>query len=93
MSIIIYFLIRLLDVYLWLIIGSVIVSWLVVFDVLNTRNRWVSRFLYILNRLTEPGMALLRRVIPPIGGIDLSPMVMMIGISLVQGFLSSLLRS
>ena len=90
MDTIIYFLIKALDIYLWLIIGSVLVSWLVVFGVLNTRNRWVREFCGLLDRVTGPGMAGLRRFIPPLGGIDLTPMVMILGIYLIQGFLYSL---
>lgn len=92
MNIIIYLLIKALDIYLWLILISVIVSWLMVFDVLNARNRWVYKFCELLNRLTNPGMARLRKVIPPMGGIDLTPMVMIFGIYLLQGFLYSFLR-
>jgi YggT family protein len=92
MNIVIFLLIKALDIYLWLIIASVVVSWLVAFDVLNTRNKWVYKFCSLLNRLTNPGMARLRRIIPPLGGIDLTPMVMLFGIYLVQGFLLGLLR-
>lgn len=92
MNAIIQLLIWTLDIYLWLIILSVIVSWLIVFDVLNTRNKWVYKFCSLLNRLVNPGMEQLRRVIPPLGGIDLTPMVMIFGIYLIQGFLYSLAR-
>jgi YggT family protein len=92
MNIIIFLLIKALDIYLWLVIGSVMVSWLVVFGVLNTRNKWVYKFCYFLDRATSPGMAQLRKVIPPLGGIDLTPMVLIFGIYLAQGFLYSLLR-
>lgn len=92
MNTIVYLLIKALDIYLWLIIGSVIVSWLMVFEVLNTRNKWVYKFCDILNRLTEPGMRQLRRVIPPLGGIDLTPMAMLFGIYLAQELLYNLLR-
>ena len=92
MSLIIYILIRALDIYLWLIIISVMMSWLVVFDVVNTRNKWVYKFCSLLNRATNPGMAQLRKIIPPMGGMDFTPMVMMLGIYLLQGFLIGLLR-
>ncbi len=92
MNTIIFLLIQLLDIYLWLIIASVIVSWLVVFGVLNTRNKIVARVCDVLNRLTSPGMDKLRRVLPPMGGIDLSPMVMIFGIYIAQSLLYSLLR-
>ncbi|MBI3441055.1 MAG: YggT family protein [Proteobacteria bacterium] len=67
-------------------------SWLVVFNVLNTRNRWVYQFCDFLNKATNPVVMRLRRFIPPMGGIDLTPMVMMFGIYVLQGFLYSLLR-
>ncbi len=92
MNTIVLLLIQVLDIYLWLIIASVVVSWLIAFDVINTRNKWVYKFCDILNRLTEPGLRHLRRMIPPLGGIDLTPMVMLFGIYLLQGLLRGLLR-
>lgn len=89
---IIYLLIQLLDIYLWLIIASVLVSWLVAFDVLNLRNKWVYKAYGLLNRLVEPPMTYLRKVIPAVGGIDFTPMVIIFGIYLLQNFLWSLLR-
>ncbi len=91
MNTIIYLLIRALDIYLWLIIASVMMSWLVAFEVLNTRNRWVYKFCSLLNRATAPGMMYLRKIIPPMGGLDFTPMVMMLGIYLIQGVLYNLM--
>lgn len=92
MNTIIFLLIQLLDIYLWLIIASIIVSWLVVFGVLNTRNRTVAKGCEVINRLTSPGMDYIRRFLPPMGGIDLSPMIMIFGIYLLQSLLYSSLR-
>jgi YggT family protein len=89
---IIVLLIKLLDIYLWLIIATVIASWLVAFDVLNTRNKLVYKICNFLNEITNPPIRKLRKIIPPIGGIDLSPMALMLCIYLLQGFLYSLLR-
>ena len=91
MNFIISFLILLLDVYLWIIICGVLVSWLIVFDVLNIRNKWVFKGYGLLNRLTEPGMERLRRIIPPMGNMDWTPMVMILMIYLLQGFLYGLI--
>ena len=91
MDIVIFFLIKALDIYLWLIIASVVVSWLVLFDVLNTRHRWVHKSCHLLNRVVNPGMDALRKFIPPMGGIDLTPMVMMLGIYMLQSLLYSML--
>lgn len=92
MDIIIILLIKALNIYLWLIIASVMVSWLIVFNVLNMRNRWVYKGVNLLNRIVEPGMTRLRRVIPPLGNIDFTPMAMMFLIYIAQSVLYSLLR-
>ncbi len=80
-------LMTILDIFLWLIIAQVVVSWLVVFEVINTRNKYMRKGLDILNRAVEPVMQQLRRVIPPLGGIDLTPMAAILIIYLLQGFL------
>ncbi len=91
MDIILRLLILALDIYFWIIIATVVVSWLIVFDVLNTRHRGVYKFCQLLNRATDPLVQRLRRVIPPLGGIDLTPMVIIFGIYLLQELLYSLL--
>lgn len=91
MELIVWLLVKLLDIYLWLIIFTVIVSWLVAFDVLNTRNRWVYKICDILNRLTNPVVQRVRRYVPPLGGMDLSPMVIIFGIWLLQSLLVAML--
>lgn len=91
MAFIVSILMLLLNIYLWLIIFTVIVSWLVAFDVLNTRNRWVYKLCEILNRLTNPVVQRVRRYVPPLGGIDITPMVIIFGIYLLQNLLLMLL--
>ncbi|MFH1158479.1 MAG: YggT family protein [Pseudomonadota bacterium] len=91
MNAILYFLIWMLSAYLWLIICNVLASWLVAFDVLNTRNRWVFKACGLLNKLTDPGMVRLRRFVPPMGNLDWTPMVMILMIYLLQSFLYGLI--
>lgn len=91
MELLIILLVRLLDIYLWLIIFTVIISWLVAFDVLNTRNRWVYKLCLVLNRLTDPVVRRVRRFVPPLGGIDITPMIIIFGIWILQSLLISLL--
>lgn len=91
MDLIIFLLIRLIDIYIWIVILSAVVSWLIVFDVMNTRNKWVAKFCYFLDRMTSPVVDRLRRYVPPIGGIDLTPLVIIFGGYLLQGLLYSLL--
>jgi YggT family protein len=64
-----------LDIYSWVIIASAIVSWLVAFGVVNVRNQVVRVIVDSLYRLTEPVLRPLRRVLPNLGGIDISPVV------------------
>ncbi len=91
MDIIVSILMLLLNIYLWLIIFTVIVSWLVAFEVLNTRNRWVYKMCEVLNRLTNPVVQRVRRYVPPLGGIDITPMIIIFGIWALQNLLLMLL--
>ena len=74
----------LLDFVWWLIIVSVVASWLVAFGVINTRNPTVYRILDLLNRATDPIFRPIRRLLPPMGGLDLSPMVVLLVIYLIR---------
>lgn len=91
MNLLVLLTIRLLDIYLWVIIITVMLSWLVAFDVLNTRNKWVYKLCNLLNRVTNPPMVFLRRYIPPIGGIDLTPMILIFAIYILQNLLYRML--
>ena len=88
---IVQLLLFLLDVYLWIIIASIVVSWLTVFGVLNTRNKYVYKVCSLLDRATNPLILRIRRIVPVIGGIDISPVIVIVGISLAQRFLVGLL--
>jgi YggT family protein len=77
-----------LDLYVWLLIIWVILSWLVAFDVINTRNRFVYLVSDFLFRITEPVLRPIRRVVPNISGIDISPIILILSI----WFIRSLLR-
>jgi len=74
-----------LDVIWWVIIVQVIVSWLVAFNVLNTMSSGVRGFLSALDRITAPIYAPIRKVLPDFGGIDFSPLVILLAISLIEG--------
>ena len=75
-----------IDVYIFIIILQVAISWLVAFEVINTGNRAAQNLIRLLTRATEPVYRPLRKYIPPVGGIDLSPLVVMIGLSLIRSF-------
>ena len=73
-----------LNIYMWIILISVAVSWLIAFEVINTRNPQAANLVTLLNKLTEPVYKPVRKFIPPIGGIDLTPIVIIIGIYVLQ---------
>jgi YggT family protein len=77
-------LIWLLQLYTFIIIAQVAISWLVAFGILNLSNPQATRLVEALGKLTDPVMTPIRRYIPPIGGIDLTPLVVIFGIMLLE---------
>jgi YggT family protein len=73
-----------LDLYVWLLIASAILSWLIAFNVVNTRNQFVAAVVEFLYRITEPVLAPIRRLMPNLGGLDISPIILILIIILVQ---------
>ncbi len=67
-----------INLYIWVLIIWVVLSWLIAFNVVNTRNRFVYSLGDILNRLTEPVLRPIRRVLPNLGGLDISPVVLIL---------------
>ncbi len=76
-----------LQVYTWIIIISAILSWLVAFNVINTHNQFVYTIGNALHRLTEPALRPIRRFLPNLGGIDISPLVLLLLIFFVRSLL------
>ncbi len=64
--------------YIWALILSAVLSWLVAFNVINTRNRFIYLAGDFLHRVTEPALRPIRRYLPNLGGIDLSPIVLIL---------------
>ena len=79
------------DIYIWIIIASAAVSWLIAFDVINVRNEQASNLVNLLNRLTEPVYKPLRKYIPPLGGVDVTPIVVIFIIIILRNILIRLL--
>lgn len=77
-----------LDFYWFVILVSVVLSWLINFNVINSRNEIVRAIWRIAYDLTEPAYRVIRRVIPPLGGIDFSPFVLLLLIYLLQRYLT-----
>lgn len=74
----------------YVVIGQVILSWLVAFNVINTSSDGVRRFLQAIDRLLAPLYRPIRKVLPDFGGLDLSPIVLLISIQIVRMLLSGL---
>ncbi len=67
-----------INIYIWLIIINAILSWLVAFNVLNTQNRFVFAVLNVTHQLTDPVLNKIRKFIPNLGSIDISPVVLIL---------------
>jgi YggT family protein len=75
------------QIYIWILIASAILSWLVAFDVINRRNPLVAQVGLFLHRITEPVLRPIRRVVPLIGGVDLSPLVVILLLMFLRNLL------
>ena len=73
-----------LQIYVWLLIASAILSWLIAFNVVNTRNQFVSAVAEFLYRITEPVLAPIRNFLPSLGGLDISPIILILIIMFIQ---------
>lgn len=78
-----------LDIYWWFVIGAVIFSWLFAFNVINARNQFVGMVGDFLFRITEPALRPIRRILPDLGGIDISPIILLLIIFFLRQFLIS----
>jgi YggT family protein len=74
----------LLDVVWWIIIIQAIMSWLIAFNVINTYNDFVSQIWQVLDKMTAPLYRPIRKILPDFGGLDLSPMVVLIGLLILD---------
>ena len=88
----IFFLVdSIINIYIWLIIINVILSWLVAFNVLNTQNRFVFAVLNATHQLTDPVLNKIRRFIPNLGSIDISPVVLILLLIFIRNLFFELL--
>ncbi len=72
------------QLYIWVLIASAVMSWLVAFNVVNTHNRAVYMIADFLYRITEPALRPIRRYVPLLGGIDISPVVLILILVFIQ---------
>ena len=79
-----YLVLQILKLYSYVVIANVIVSWLIAFNVLNTQNRFVYSLLELTYRLTDPILNKIRRVIPNLGSLDISPVILLLLIWFIE---------
>ena len=77
----------LITIYIWLLIAQAVLSWLLAFGVVNRHNRAVAVIGDFLYRVTEPALRPIRRVVPSFGGIDISPVILIIGLIFIERFI------
>jgi len=87
MGALVWLVVTIIDIYFWIVTISAVLSWLIAFNVVNPRSPVVGRIWDMLVRLTEPALAPIRRVLPNLGGIDISPVILL----LLLGFLRRLI--
>ena len=84
----------LIQIYIWVIIAGAVFSWLVAFNIVNMHNPFAASVSYILYRLTEPPLRPIRTFLPNMGGLDISPVILILGLillrELLSGFISQL---
>jgi len=73
-----------LQIYIWIVIAMAIFSWLVAFNVVNTRNHVVAMIGDFLYRITEPALRPIRNLLPNLGGIDISPVILFLIIVFIR---------
>lgn len=78
---------QIIQLYTWIIIIGAVMSWLIAFNVINTQNRFVYTVVDIIYRLTEPVLAPIRRIMPDLGGIDISPIVLLLLLYFAQNLM------
>ena len=75
---------NIVSIYIWILIINAIISWLVAFNVLNTSNRFVYSVLDVSYRLTAPPLNYIRRFLPNLGSIDISPVVLILALMFIR---------
>ena len=79
-----------IELYIWLIIAMAILTWLVAFDIINRHNQFVSTVGRFLWKITEPPLRPIRRILPDLGGIDISPVILIFALIFLQRLIAQL---
>ena len=89
MNAILFLIIAVLDIVWWFIIISIVLSWLVSFNVINLQNQFVSSIYFSLNSVVEPMLKPFRRILPDMGGFDISPLILLVLIGFLRVFVTN----
>ena len=84
---------NIISLYIWVLIINAVISWLVAFNILNTGNRFVYSVLEVSYKLTNPALNLIRRYLPNLGSIDISPVILILGLNFLRNFIIEILTS
>ncbi len=76
-----------INIYVWVLVASVVLSWLIAFGVVNTSNRFIYSIGDIIYRITEPALRPIRNILPNMGNVDLSPVVLILLLWFVESML------
>ncbi|MDC0074895.1 YggT family protein [Alphaproteobacteria bacterium] len=76
-----------INLYIWALIASAILSWLVAFNIINNNNQFVYRIIYFLHKLTDPLLRPIRQILPNLGGIDVSPIILILALVFIRNLL------
>jgi YggT family protein len=79
-----YLILQILKLYYYVVIANVIISWLIAFNILNTHNRFVYSILELTYRLTDPFLNRIRRFLPNLGSLDISPIILLLLIWFIE---------
>jgi len=82
---------NIVGLYIWILIINAIISWLVAFNILNTSNRFVYSLLDVSYKLTDPPLNFIRRYLPNLGSIDISPIVLILGLMFLRNLVFEML--
>ncbi|WP_095204353.1 YggT family protein [Mesorhizobium carmichaelinearum] len=78
-----------ISIYWWIVVGAAIFSWLYAFNVVNSRNQFVNSLGTMFYRLTEPVLRPIRRFLPDLGGVDISPIIVLLALTFIGVFLNT----
>ena len=87
----IWLILQIIGIYTWIIIINIVLSWLVAFNVVNTSNRFIYMVGDFTHRLTEPALRPIRNILPAMGGFDLSPVALILGLMFLERILIGVL--